>query len=299
MPFKLTIIGILVVDPTLPNGYPLWGGPKNLKPCPSMHSNIPESERPQTLFEDVCHYATIMTPSQIKSIAEEPRALGLPVTCLVAAEWMSVVSYIITGLTKIEWELEHPFYRQKSDGLSGLLDRLHPLRRLIPVYRMMICETLNTILNEESLDTGKGNLVTLELSKLRKDFETILTSIDSLQTRTQNIISLATTIIGVEENQRAMKMNKNLVRVTYLAVVFAPMAFISSFFSMTADLSSLKDTFWIYVAVAIPVTAICLLIANFRGVIKYATNRGRRFQKFIGWPDKEKEGNGKEGSEKK
>lgn len=63
---------------------------------------------------------------------------------------------------------------------------------------------------------------------------------------------------------------------------------------MTADLSSLKDTFWIYVAVAIPVTAICLLLANVRGVVKYAGKHVKKVRASVGWPEREK----KEGKEK-
>jgi len=59
-----------------------------------------------------------------------------------------------------------------------------------------------------------------------------------------------------------MKMNVNLVRVTYLAVVFVPMAFVSSFFSMTPHLKDLEQTFWVYFAVAMPLTMICLVVAD-------------------------------------
>jgi Mg2+ and Co2+ transporter CorA len=61
-----------------------------------------------------------------------------------------------------------------------------------------------------------------------------------------------------------MKTNKNLARVTYIAVVFATMAFISSFFSMEADLGNLKQTFWIYLAVALPITLACFSVADYK-----------------------------------
>ncbi|KAF4630715.1 hypothetical protein G7Y89_g7425 [Cudoniella acicularis] len=253
------VLAILVVDPTLSHGYSLWGGPRNLQPCPSMHTPLPAAPPRSTLFEDVLHYLTTMSREDILSIKVEPRALGLPIASLVASDWKTVVSYIITGLTKIEWELEHPDYRDATYGLEGLLDRLHPLRRLIPVYRAMVSESLNTILNP--LKIAGASQASAHLRKLHTDFQSILDDIDRLQIRTQNIIGLATTIIGMEENQRAMKMNENLVRVTYLAVIFAPMAFVSSFFSMTPDLSTLKQTFWIYFAVTVPLTVICLVVA--------------------------------------
>jgi hypothetical protein len=120
-----------------------------------------------------------------------------------------------------------------------------------------------------------SNPTSIHIRCLNLDFKNILKSVEQLQARTQNIIGLVTTIIGVEENQRAaeineraMKTNKNLARVTYIAVIFAPMAFISSFFSMESDLGNLKNTFWIYLVVAIPITLLCLLVADYKNLIK-------------------------------
>ena len=136
-----------------------------------------------------------MTKTDISSIPSNPHTLGVPMLSLIAAEWLTVVTYITTTLTKIEYELENAQYRDSSTGLTGALDRLHPLRRLMPVYRNMITETLTTILNPSHPLCSPTSTTTQSslLPKLHGDFTTILDAIDSLQTRTQNIISLATT----------------------------------------------------------------------------------------------------------
>jgi hypothetical protein len=257
--------GILLLDPSLKEGFPLWGGARNLSPCPSMHTKpLPPSPPRTSLFEDVIHYTLTLSPSTTAAFSTHPTLLAFPILSLVAAEWLTVMGYITTGLTKIEWELEHPTYRDSSLGLDGALDRLHPLRRTMPVYRNMILEVLTTILAKYPHNPAlpSSSSPTKKLEQLRSDFQSLLDSIDRLQMRMQNIISLATTIISIEENKRAMKMNKNLVRVTYLAVVFVPMAFVSSFFSMTPNLGDLSQTFWIYFAIAVPLTGLCLAVAD-------------------------------------
>lgn len=258
-------VGILVLDPTIAEGFPLWGGARNLAPCPSMHTTpLPPSPPRTSLFEDVIHYTLTLPTSTFISFPIHPNLFAVPILSLIATEWLTVMGYITTGLTKIEWELEHPTYRDASFGLDGALDRLHPLRRTMPVYRNMILEVLTTILSSvpRSPSLPISPNPTRRLDQLRSDFQSLLTSIDRLQTRMQNIISLATTIISIEENKRAMKMNKNLVRVTYLAVVFVPMAFVSSFFSMTPNLGDLTQTFWVYFAIAVPLTGLCLAVAD-------------------------------------
>lgn len=183
--------------------------------------------------------------------------------------------YITTSLIRLEYALEHPDYR--SDTTSNLdfaLDRLHPLRRLLPVYRGMIVEITTGILDSDNTS----------LLPLKRTYSTLLENLDRLEVRANNIISLATALISVEENKRAMKMNTNLVRVTYLAVVFVPMAFVSSFFSMTPDLSALTRTIWIYFLVAVPLTALCLAIADPRRVRKafwWCVGRSTGKEKYV------------------
>jgi Mg2+ and Co2+ transporter CorA len=221
-----------------------------------MHAPIPITTPRTSLFEDLLRQ-TLTLPSPIPSLLPtHPTALALPILSLIAAEWLTVIAYITTGLTKIEWELEHPTYRDALSGLDGALDRLHPLRRLLPVYKTMILEVLSTLLAPNNLSPSSP------LQDLYAQFNKLLSSLSALQTRTQNIISLATTIISIEENHRATKMNKNLVRVTYLAVVFVPMAFVSSFFSMSPNLQELEQTIWVYFAVALPLTGVCLVVAD-------------------------------------
>ncbi|EHL02360.1 hypothetical protein M7I_1614 [Glarea lozoyensis 74030] len=114
------ILGILVVDPTLEAGYPLWEGPRNLLPCPSIHDTVIDQYGPHgTLFEDVCYYACNMSSEEMKAIEKDNRVLGLPIISLVTADWMRVIDYIITGLTRIEYRLEHPFARSSSSPTSA------------------------------------------------------------------------------------------------------------------------------------------------------------------------------------
>lgn len=236
-----------------------------------MHAELPLSSPPRTsLFEDIVFYITKMSKDDFSAIEKQDSAISIPILSMVAAEWLTVLNYITTGLTEIEYELEHPSYRKEDpsglDSLNSALERLHPLRRLIPVYRMFIKEVLTTILATSNVKSTPDK--PCHLRKLRSEFESILDRIDRLQGRTQNIISLATAIISIDESKRAMKMNKNLVRVTYLAVIFVPVQFVSSFFSMTPDLGALNQTFWIYFVVAIPLTALCLTIADPSRVVR-------------------------------
>lgn len=251
-----------------------------------MHVKPRPDTAPRTsLFEDIIYYTTKMSKCDLSSIGTQDKVLSIPILSMIAAEWLTVINYITTGLTQIEWGLEHPDYRKDDLGLDGALEHLHPVRRLLPVYRTFIKEILTTILAPSNLKSSPES--PCHLRKLRGEFESILDRIDRLQIRTQNIIGLATTIMSIEENKRAMKMNSNLVRVTYLAVVFVPVQFVSSFFSMTPDLASLKQTFWIYFVIAVPLTALCLTIADPQRVVRGFKQIGPKGRGLLGVKRKE------------
>lgn len=126
----------------------------------------------------------------------------------------------------------------------------------------MVSETIESL--SSSTEVGTEDL----LQDLRREFERISAKFTLLQERTERIVNVATAIINIEESKRAIEQNRNFARLTYLGLVFVPMSFVSSFYSMTSDIAQLKDTFWIYFVTALPVTVLALLVARYFIVLK-------------------------------
>lgn len=93
------------------------------------------------------------------------------------------------------------------------------------------------------------------------DFESVSSQMKELQDRTDRLTSVVMAAISIEDSRRGLQENKNVARLTWLATVFIPLTFISGFFSMQSDISSLKNTFGWYFAAAVPVTALALGLA--------------------------------------
>jgi Mg2+ and Co2+ transporter CorA len=129
----------------------------------------------------------------------------------------------------------------------------------------MMEEVLTTILNPFKFPPIS---IPLPLAKL---CQVILKRLERAETRiqakTDSFAQLAAATQSIEESQRAMKLNKSIVRLTYLAVFFIPMAFLSSLFSMASDILALKNTLRIYFAIALPLTAFCFFAASLFGLI--------------------------------
>jgi len=74
----------------------------------------PPSPPRTSLFEDLIYYTLTLRTPPTTSLQTTPNLLAIPILSMVASEWITVISYYTTGLTKIEWELEHPAYRDSS-----------------------------------------------------------------------------------------------------------------------------------------------------------------------------------------
>jgi Mg2+ and Co2+ transporter CorA len=102
--------------------------------------------------------------------------------------------------------------------------------------------------------------------KLRDDFLIIKQDLEAIQTQVQsqimNMVSTVGAITSLQESQRAVEQNRNITRLTYLAAVFVPMSFVSSFLSMNPNVRELAETFKLYFILSLPLTFMALSVVQ-------------------------------------
>lgn len=199
-----------------------------------------------------------------------------PVLRTVSAEWLVMAEYVRTRLGQIEWELGNPErFRSKGEVIDTSLRRLHIWRRLLQTFREMVSEVLeqsipiaSVILKVDgnSSDLGHGqkeaSRAEKSLKDIKVDFKAIETSIIDLQSRLDRLTNVVTAAISIEDSHRGLEENRNLARLTWLATTFIPMSFVTGFFSMQSDISTMKTTYGWYFLTAIPLTLIILALAT-------------------------------------
>lgn len=140
---------MLLLDPTVEKGDPLWRGRRNWGSTPSPKSpvdtwgdlNILE---PKKFFDDFLYWA------------EKPEAFGSAVSIihhvpmqallhLVCSEWRTMSDYIKTRLCQIDLEIFKPKKFAANMHVDNALDKLNMWRRFIPLYREMVSETLEQV----------------------------------------------------------------------------------------------------------------------------------------------------------
>ncbi|KAH7025914.1 uncharacterized protein B0I36DRAFT_351856 [Microdochium trichocladiopsis] len=300
-------VAVLLVDPTIKAGFPLWKGYRPFVDSPAPSSQVRHTPAPTTesLLDNVLHWTRRMPAHARAEIAADPRVMAFRMLQIYCAEWLSVSRYIQARLGQIEWEIEREDFRHESQKAIGpSLAKLHTWRRRIPMYKTMVTQAHKVLFRRDrrvhpwssvqesrgggGADTGLygegegeegevpgGGSATEAAARrrggggpgqsildLREDFTLVSEGITELLSRTERIAAVATAVTAIEETQRAAEHNLQLGRLTYLAVIFAPLSFVSSFFSMTDNLPSLGTTFWVYFCVAVPMSLMVYLLVE-------------------------------------
>lgn len=159
-------IGILLLDPTIKEGNPLWMHYRNWNRVPSMHDKtlLTEDTGPQqaNFFDDFIYWATrpgafSFNPGFHHSPSDlHPHTAASPVCIptqallhLVCTEWLTLVEYIKTRLNQVDWEIAFPGnFLAKDEQIEKALGKLHYWRRVVPVYRAMLAETFLRVFRE-------------------------------------------------------------------------------------------------------------------------------------------------------
>jgi len=147
----LTSLAVLLLDPTVDKGDPLWRGRRNWIPTPSPKK--PEREwgdlkilEPKKFFDDFIYWAE--QPEAFSSTGSIPNTHHIPMQVLlhlVCTEWRTMSDYIKTRLCQIDLEILKPEKFAASRQVDKALDKLNMWRRFIPLYREMVSETLEQV----------------------------------------------------------------------------------------------------------------------------------------------------------
>ena len=219
---------------------------------------------------------------------------------LICTEWLTLAYYIRTRLGQIEWEISFPeHFLNKDSQIDVALKKLHVWRRLVPLYREMLnetlervfhfpCNTMNLISSGSSLDgtknSGASNSTSTSttqpnhcqcatqhsssakdgpINAIRGDFNRVLSYMEEYQQRIDRLTSVVTAIISIDDSRRSQADNRNVSRLTWLATFFIPLSFVATLFSMQSDITTLNDTYKWYLAAALPLACISLGLAVF------------------------------------
>lgn len=236
-----------------------------------------------TLFEDIIYWGRKMTSDDLKLVLQDERCIAMSMYKMVLSDWLTVLKYMTTMLGILEWEFAKPHWGEKTSDIDSLLKRLAPWRRNAGYYEAMIGEAIACLFSHSvrpplHSSHASGGVTEAHLQHLLTghhcsksctgidslwtDFQNVKLQMEEVKARIKRIEATATNAINIEESRRAVKQNKNLARLTFLATTFIPLNFTTSFLSMSPDFASAKQTIWLFFVLGVPLTFVAFIIVD-------------------------------------
>lgn len=92
---------------------------------------------------------------------------------------------------------------------------------------------------------------TRAVESVMQGYEYLQTRVNTLQSECQDAISNLVNNINLKEVKNSIEQTKRMGKLTFLAFIFAPLSFTTSFFSMNIGLTNLTLTTWVVVSAAL------------------------------------------------
>ncbi|KAI0405395.1 hypothetical protein F4802DRAFT_562975 [Xylaria palmicola] len=262
-------VGILFLDPTVTKGVPLWRGRRILWPTPTDGQTVPpKPPQDDNLFENFVFWAqqTNLSSSCTPSLPSEALLPMQVLLHFVCSEWSTISSYIKTRLNQLNWEVTKPdLFGYGKKGANEMLEKLHMWRRLVPLYREMVSETIQHIDRfsdqMQQLTTASNSSPSKTdhslIDHYRVDLQQIKSQLEEYQSRFDQLTAVVTAVISINNSQRSLQDNRNIGRLTWLATLFIPLSLIAGILSMQPSVSDISQgTFKVYFATSLPLGAV-------------------------------------------
>lgn len=227
---------------------------------PSFHAPMTNWSGPSrvALIDDLIYYWSAASPPGFN--AKDPCLLNLAYYPLkiVAGEWVKYAAVMSSSIKEYEYsKREKPAFLQELEKLDRDLRALQSWRR----RTMSTKQKLNSILRLLKFFECWPNAQEAADSLLQ-DYQYIERNVSDCGARLESMLPTVTSLVQIVDSRRSFAETANVSRLTVLALVFVPLSFIASLFSMNQDLGPGGHRFWIYFAVAIPVTLVVVLLAR-------------------------------------
>jgi hypothetical protein len=271
----LHLLALILVDPAIGDNYftgeekdpgqeldyypsqPFLGPYEDFMDPPSISQNMNHSDMPlhQGMSQDLQQYWARSNPSCFDPQDPTLQSLAYYPLRIVAAEWVKYVAVMHTSLKHYEYSSNKlPSFLHELEKLNSDLRGLQGWRRRSLLSQQKVRSVIRLLKSRDELDVDVQSLIL--------DYEFISNNIEDAGRRLESMLPVVTSLVQIVDARRSFAETANITRLTFLALVFIPLNFISSLFSMNPTNAPGSSHFWVYFVVAIPMTLLVFLVAR-------------------------------------
>ncbi|OBS17671.1 hypothetical protein FPOA_09406 [Fusarium poae] len=96
---------------------------------------------------------------------------------------------------------------------------------------------------------------------VQKDIRYLREQLQDYGQSLEQMVSIATSMVQLLDSRRSIIEAVSVRRLTYIALIFIPLGWVASLFSMSEEFLPGKERFWVYFAVAVPLLSLVLSLS--------------------------------------
>jgi len=236
---------------------PLFGGIEDFLPTDFPHKH-PAPSTGQPILEQLLYYWTTAGPADFTPETLTLKALSYYPLRLIAAEWVNYLAVMCFSLRDNDPPPTGSTASPKDlDTINSALISISSWPRRVASSTTSLSKSISFIKHHGHVETSSDSWASLQ-----EDYEYLALSLINQGKQLEARVPLVTTYLQLAESRRAYLETKNVSRLTTVALVFVPLSFVSSLFSMNEVFTPGGPLFWLYFAVAFPVLILVFLVAR-------------------------------------
>lgn len=228
-------------------GYVDFVPPRRLQP-----GQLPNPRRHprQSMLDDLCYYYQTSSDLLEESEWESPSKSAIFLKKIVAAHYMQLADYIKVMLPSLELRLTTAWVEEQEQW-----KQLGTISRRCGNYRDDIEDTLLSLGYPLEIDQAKlaKSRDSNSWKECEVDYQYAYLRLKVLKERADNLMTSMTGLASIAGNRQNLEEAKRVKRLNLLALLFIPLAYTSSLFSMQDNYAPNKPQFWVYWVCAIGV----------------------------------------------
>ncbi|RSM01347.1 hypothetical protein CEP52_008632 [Fusarium oligoseptatum] len=205
-----------------------------------------------SMLDRMIYYLQMRQPPGFHVNSPSILSVGYYPVRIVLSEW-SFYAHLMNRCSKYD---QYSFTNKPGQLRDEDLVHLQRWRRRIKRGKQrldILAEVINFKMQYED-EKEPWHLVLKDINWLRKQLQEYCESLEQM-------VTVATSMVQLLDSRRSMLEAVNMRRLTYIAMVFIPLAWVASLFSMSDAYTPGNESFWVYVATALPLLGVVLILS--------------------------------------
>ncbi|KAF9765486.1 hypothetical protein IL306_002224, partial [Fusarium sp. DS 682] len=247
---------------------PLHGGYEDFgDPVLFSHFNQTQSPQQPAEWDKGCMLQSLMRHLKNPPPGFDRRdpsivSLGFYPIRIVLAEWTTYTLLMSRLIKSYEYSIQDIEKRLRGGDIVDL-QRWRRRSKQSQHKVNVMAEFVNYHLAPASAGVERPQ-VPQEWAMLLAEIKHVLAQLAHFSQLLEQIIPLATSMFQLLDSRRSIAEAVNVRRLTYIALVFVPLSWVSALFSMGGDFLPGRESFWVYFATALPIVLIVLAMSVLR-----------------------------------